>query len=96
MYFFCFGLQKSTLLILLLEYFKVLGVSLITVGIIIRIDDALYEYTKALDMERYYTGSYLCMIIGVFIMIIGFLGCLGAAIESPCLIVFVRFKKNNL
>ncbi|XP_015788823.1 CD9 antigen [Tetranychus urticae] len=68
-----------------------LGATLLTVGIIIRTDDTLYEYTKALEIQRYYISTYICMAIGALIIIISFIGCLGAAVESPCLLAFYVF-----
>ncbi|XP_074597713.1 CD9 antigen-like [Brevipalpus obovatus] len=65
-----------------------LGASLLTISVIIRTDDALYEYGKALELDRYYTACYICMAIGVLLIVLSFIGCLGAAVESPCILVF--------
>lgn len=71
------------------SYFQVLGVALLAIGIIIRTDDALFEYTRALDLDRYNVACYICIAIGALIIIMAFLGCLGAAVESPCILIFV-------
>lgn len=73
-----------------------LGASLLTISIIIRTDDALYEYGKALELDRYYTACYICMAIGVLLIVLSFIGCLGAAVESPCILVFVSIRYDLL
>lgn len=74
--------------------FKVLGGLLLITGVSVRIDGLLWEYTEALDIVRYNWACYLIMIVGVSLLLIGFIGCLGAAIESPLLLVLVIiFKK---
>ncbi|RWS01877.1 CD9 antigen-like protein [Dinothrombium tinctorium] len=67
----------------------VLGIGLLWTSIWIRSDDGLFEYNQNLDLEHYYTSCYLGMAVGSLLLIIGFLGCLGAALESPCLLIFV-------
>jgi len=64
-----------------------LGAILLGVAIWVRGDGGLWEYTDNLDIERYYYACYICMTAGALILIIGFLGCLGAAMESPCMLL---------
>jgi len=63
------------------------GGSLLAIGIWIRSDGGLWEYMQALDIGRYYSACYLIMTAGCLLLIIGFLGCLGAACESPCILL---------
>lgn len=58
-------------------------------GISVRIDGLLWEYTEALHIVRYNWACYLIMTVGVALLLIGFIGCLGAAIESPLLLLMV-------
>ncbi|XP_054153918.1 CD9 antigen-like [Oppia nitens] len=64
-----------------------LGAILLGVAIWVRGDGGLWEYTDNLDIERYYIACYLCMAAGAVILVIGFIGCLGAAMESPCMLI---------
>ncbi|CAG2104943.1 unnamed protein product [Medioppia subpectinata] len=64
-----------------------LGAILLGIAIWVRGDGGLWEYTDNLDIERYYFACYICMTAGALILIIGFLGCLGAAMESPCMLL---------
>jgi len=64
-----------------------LGAVLLGVAIWVRGDGGLWEYTDNLDIERYYFACYICMTAAALILIVGFLGCLGAAMESPCILL---------
>lgn len=64
-----------------------LGAILLGVAIWVRGDGGLWEYTDNLDIERYYYACYICMTAAALILIVGFLGCLGAAMESPCILL---------
>ncbi|KAI1281870.1 CD9 antigen [Halotydeus destructor] len=67
----------------------VFGIVLISVGIWIRSDGDLWEFIIAMEnsLGRYYSASYLVIICGTLLIIFGFLGCLGASEESPCVIL---------
>jgi len=64
-----------------------LGAGLLAVAIWVRGDGELWEYVQALPIKHYYYACYIAMAIGVLLLVFGFIGCLGAATESPCLIV---------
>jgi len=64
-----------------------LGAVLLGVAIWIKADGGLWEYTDNMDIERYHYACYICMTAGALILIVGFLGCLGAAMESPCMLL---------
>jgi len=68
-----------------------LGAVLLGVAIWIKADGGLWEYTDNMDIERYHYACYICMTAGALILIVGFLGCLGAAMESPCMLLVVSF-----
>jgi hypothetical protein len=63
------------------------GGGLLAIGIWIRADGGLWEYMQALDIGRYYSACYLIIAAGALLLIIGFVGCLGAAAESPCMLL---------
>lgn len=56
------------------------------VAIWVRSDGPLWEYVQALDIIRYYNACYVAMVAGILLIIFGFVGCLGAANESPCML----------
>ena len=64
-----------------------MGAALVAVGIWVRSDGGLWEFVQALDIKHYYTACYLVMTAGTLLLIFGFVGCLGAATESPFLII---------
>lgn len=64
-----------------------LGAGSLGVAIWVRSDGGLWEYMQALDIKHYYTACYIVMAVGILIMIFAFVGCLGAATESPFLIL---------
>jgi hypothetical protein len=49
----------------------------------------LWEFVLALpnSLNRYYTASYIVIACGALLVIFGFIGCLGASEESPCMIL---------
>ena len=67
---------------------KALGAGLVATGIWIRSDGPLWEYVQAIDIIRYYNACYVAMTAGTLMVIFGFIGCLGAANESPCVLTF--------
>lgn len=73
-------------LLLLILFSQSLGAGLLAVGIWVRSDGPLWEYVQALDIIRYYNACYIIMTVGVLLLIFGFIGCLGAATEGPCLL----------
>lgn len=46
----------------------------------------MWEYVQALDIIRYYNACYVAMTAGILLIIFGFVGCLGAVNESPCML----------
>ena len=68
---------------------RVWGAGLIAVSIWIRGDGGLWEFVQALEITHYYTACYVIMACGLLLLIFGFVGCLGAATESPCMLISV-------
>lgn len=64
-----------------------MGTALMGLGIWIRSDSDLWEYIDKLPIKNYYSACYVVICVGGFIMIVGFLGCCGAATESPCMLL---------
>jgi len=63
------------------------GGALLAIGIWIRADGGLWEYMQALDLNRYYSACYLIMATGLLLLLLGFVGCLGAATDSPVILL---------
>lgn len=64
-----------------------MGAGLLAIAIWVRGDPGLWEFVQALDIKHYYSACYIAMAVGVLLLVFGFIGCLGAATESPCMII---------
>ncbi|GIY08306.1 tetraspanin-4 [Caerostris darwini] len=64
----------------------VMGGAILGLGIWIRSDSDFWEYHRGLDIPQYYQACYVVITLGVIILIIGFFGCCGAALDSPCML----------
>lgn len=64
---------------------------MVAVGIWIRGDGSIWEFVQAMhaSLDTYYTATYICMSCGLLLIIFGFVGCLGASTESPCMLLGV-------
>lgn len=69
-----------------------LGAALLAVAIWIRGDGGLWEFVQALDIRYYYSACYVIMACGLLLLVFGFVGCLGAATESPCMLIMVTVE----
>lgn len=67
-----------------------LGVGILGVAIWVRSDSALWVYADNMSIGRYYAACYICLAVGAIILLIGFMGCIGAARESTTL-MYVYF-----
>ncbi|KAH9522502.1 23 kDa integral membrane protein [Dermatophagoides farinae] len=65
-----------------------LGIVLMGICIWIRSDSALWAYGDNMDIYRYYQATYICLAISALILVMAFLGCLGAAHEFKYLMFF--------
>jgi len=63
-----------------------MGGAILGVGIWIRSDSDFWEYHRALDIPQFYQACYVAIGLGVVVLIIGFFGCCGAAMNSPCML----------
>ena len=64
------------------------------VGIWILVDDDFEQYTKGVDeFTLIITAAYIAIVIGIIIMVIGFLGCCGAIRVSQVMLALVRLKE---
>jgi len=48
--------------------------------------DTFHYLQIAQTNEEYYRGTYLLMAVGILMTVVGFLGCVGACRESPCML----------
>ncbi|XP_022235442.1 CD9 antigen-like, partial [Limulus polyphemus] len=64
-----------------------LGAALFGLGLWIRTDEDFWEYENSLSVRNYYQATYIVIAVGSILLIIGFIGCCGAATESPCLLL---------
>ncbi|UXI19673.1 hypothetical protein NH340_JMT05616 [Sarcoptes scabiei] len=65
-----------------------LGIALMGVCIWIRSDSALWAYADNMDIFRYYQASYICLAVSGLILVMGIVGCMGAARENQLLLFF--------
>jgi len=70
--------------------FFICGAAILGTSIWILVDPNVSEYVKvvneATDSTAFNTALYLLIVVGVFIFLIGFLGCCGACKESGCML----------
>ncbi|XP_052066529.1 CD9 antigen-like [Mytilus californianus] len=68
--------------------FWLLGCAMLGVGIWILVDDEFDKYTDGVDeFSLLYTAAYVVIVVGIIIMVIGFLGCCGAIRENQIMLV---------
>lgn len=63
-----------------------LGLTTLFVGVWIRSDPNFWEFQDRLPIGNYYAACYICIYVGAILLVVGFLGCVGTFIDSPCLI----------
>ncbi|OQR72728.1 CD9 antigen-like, partial [Tropilaelaps mercedesae] len=63
-----------------------LGFILLFAGVWIRSDPNFWEYQDNLPLDNYYAACYLCIYSGALMLVIGFMGCVGTFIDSPCIL----------
>ncbi|XP_076362230.1 CD9 antigen-like isoform X2 [Tachypleus tridentatus] len=67
------------------------GAALFGLGIWIRTDEDFWEYENNLPVQNYYQATYIVITVGAILLIIGFIGCCGAATDSLCLLLTYFF-----
>uniref|UniRef100_A0A6G4ZV12 Putative tetraspanin family n=1 Tax=Rhipicephalus microplus TaxID=6941 RepID=A0A6G4ZV12_RHIMP len=65
----------------------ILGLGVLSVGIWIRSDPDFWVYQDNLPLSNYYNACYVVMAVGVLLLVLGFMGCCAAAIDSPCMLL---------
>lgn len=63
-----------------------MGAAILGIAIWIRADSDFWEYHQSLQIPQYYQACYVAIALGTVILIIGFFGCCGAALDSPCML----------
>lgn len=67
--------------------FWLLGCGILGVGIWVRVDENFSRYVNNSEhFNMLYTTAYIFIVVGVLIMVVGFLGCCGAMRESQCML----------
>ncbi|XP_076362231.1 uncharacterized protein LOC143253030 isoform X3 [Tachypleus tridentatus] len=66
------------------------GAALFGLGIWIRTDEDFWEYENNLPVQNYYQATYIVITVGAILLIIGFIGCCGAATDSLCLLLTLK------
>ncbi|XP_075546885.1 CD9 antigen-like [Dermacentor variabilis] len=65
----------------------ILGLGVLSVGIWIRSDPDFWVYQDNLPLSNYYNACYVVMAVGLLLLVLGFMGCCAAAIDSPCMLL---------
>ncbi|KAL3215170.1 hypothetical protein MRX96_034198 [Rhipicephalus microplus] len=68
----------------------ILGLGVLSVGIWIRSDPDFWVYQDNLPLSNYYNACYVVMAVGVLLLVLGFMGCCAAAIDSPCMLLTLQ------
>ncbi|KAL1415830.1 hypothetical protein MTO96_028670 [Rhipicephalus appendiculatus] len=50
-------------------------------------DPDFWVYQDNLPLSNYYNACYVVMAVGVLLLVLGFMGCCAAAIDSPCMLL---------
>lgn len=67
--------------------FWLLGCAILGVGIWVRVDEDFAKYVNnSSHFGLLYTGAYIFIVVGILIMMVGFLGCCGAIRENQCML----------
>jgi len=67
--------------------FFIVGAAILAVGIWIKVDPTVSEYIGlTLSHGSYDIATYIFIVVGVLIFMVGFLGCCGACKESSCML----------
>lgn len=66
--------------------FWLMGAIIFSLSVWIRFDDDFQKWVYAIDMEHYWVGIYILMIVALGIMGVSFMGCCGVIMEHTFLI----------
>ncbi|XP_060559732.1 CD9 antigen-like [Ruditapes philippinarum] len=67
--------------------FWLLGCAILGIGIWVRVDENFGKYVNNSNhFDLLYTGAYIFIVVGILIMVVGFLGCCGAIRENQCML----------
>jgi len=67
--------------------FWLLGCTIFGVGIWVRAEVISKTVIESTGYDYYFAACYIVIVAGLFIMLVGFLGCIGTLTESPSLLV---------
>ena len=77
--------------------FQLLGCAILGVGIWVRVDENFGKYVNNSNhFDLLYTGAYIFIVVGILIMVVGFLGCCGAIRENQCMLGLVSITWYNV
>ncbi|GFS58337.1 tetraspanin [Trichonephila inaurata madagascariensis] len=68
-------------------FLTILGLTLLAISIWIRVDPEFWEYETTLDVDNFHTVCIMFIVASIFILIVGFVGCFGAATERRWLLI---------
>ena len=60
--------------------------TLLFLAIWIRSDPNFWEFQEHLDLGNYYAACYVSMVVGALLLVVGFMGCVGTFVDSPCIL----------
>ena len=66
------------------------GCYMVGFGIWLRYEWDFRNYIRELHMFQFWTGNYILIVVGSFVMVLSFIGCCGAIMENPSLLGLVR------
>ena len=74
--------------------FQLAGLGVLVMSVLAYVDNPLKgnidDFINGTDLHAYNYAIYAAMAVGILVMLIGFMGCCGAIMESVCLLGLVR------
>lgn len=72
-----------------------MGLAILVLSLFMILDPE-YTWSMTQDEAHYYYGLYLFLGVGLFTIIVAFVGCSGAFKESQCMLVTVSVFQNQI
>ena len=69
---------------------QLLGASILGLALWMNLEPGFGEWVEKLQLQDYYMGLYILIAVGVLVIIVSFVGCVSAFMESRTILTLVR------